>query len=212
MTAREKMSNDNKSPATREYLDRAISELDTSLQDFTPSQLDTSSPELPQSSTHPIAKDGNSIPAEKETENEKEDANWRFTFHAPTLNPLSFRSDNSSSQSTSSSGSTKIKLPMTEAESSIQRREIYNAALANCAEKHEKLQQCFQNGKWWDKMRLCENERTDFWRCFHQQKKLLKALGFKLPNNTPEKDNEILQKAMHTEAHEDIKTEKQEDL
>ncbi|KAG1144507.1 hypothetical protein G6F37_002351 [Rhizopus arrhizus] len=118
---------------------------------------------------------------EKEQEQPKEQPTpAQFNRHAATVNPIS-------------TGSSEDQLPSTALLTSReQRNEIHDAALTVCADLHENLMTCFQHGSWWDKAKMCEEQKQKFWKCFNAQKQFFKDVGYKAPMNTEKEDAKIL--------------------
>ena len=55
-----------------------------------------------------------------------------------------------------------------------QRREIHETAVDNCADLHADLLTCFKHGSWWDKAKMCEQQKQRFWKCYNKQKVIIK--------------------------------------
>lgn len=102
---------------------------------------------------------------EKEQEQPKEQPTpAQFNRHAATVNPIR-------------TGSSEDQLPSTALLTSReQRNEIHDAALTVCADLHENLMTCFQHGSWWDKAKMCEEQKQKFWKCYNAQKVLDNSL------------------------------------
>ncbi|CAO3588117.1 unnamed protein product [Absidia cylindrospora] len=115
------------------------------------------------------------------------DPSAHFAFHKTTTNPMESTSDYSQQQQQQ-----EPQVVWTVRDFSDQRREIHDTALVNCSDLHVDLMQCFQHGSWWDKAKMCEDQKQKFWSCFHSQKKFLKAANYKGPVSTPEEDDIIL--------------------
>ncbi|RUS21758.1 hypothetical protein BC937DRAFT_91513 [Endogone sp. FLAS-F59071] len=112
-----------------------------------------------------------------------------FDLHRPTIDPYLAPAPPAPQQKQ------KRNLIYTSSEFLDQKREIHQAALDNCADLHSDLLTCFQTGSWWDKARLCEDQKQKFWNCYNEQKKTLKDLNYKSSINTPQENEEILRRA-----------------
>ncbi|CAO3634481.1 unnamed protein product [Cunninghamella blakesleeana] len=135
------------------------------------------------------------------------DTSSHFNFHKATQNPMS----NESQPSPQIDNNHNIKyeqdsIPVwTPKQFTDQRRDIHDTALLNCADLNMELMNCFQNGSWWDKAKMCEAQKQKFWSCFHSQKKFLKDTNYKGPMNTQEVDDMILMDAMKLRKEHDEK-------
>ncbi|CAO3629013.1 unnamed protein product [Cunninghamella echinulata] len=143
------------------------------------------------------------IKQQEEREKEKttpilDSSSSHFNFHKTTQNPIvndqqAYINNNNKYESTTA----KKEIPTwTPKEFTDQRREIHDTALLNCSDLNMELMNCFQNGSWWDKAKMCEAQKQKFWSCFHSQKKFLKDTNYKGPMNTPQVDDMILMDAM----------------
>lgn len=76
------------------------------------------------------------------------------------------------------------------------RKQKVNAgAMFNCALAEFELSQCFTNGSWWDKSKLCESQKSAFWSCLEGNKKALNILGYEEAGNTEEQNEKLLSMA-----------------
>ncbi|KAI9312168.1 hypothetical protein BX666DRAFT_1881194 [Dichotomocladium elegans] len=117
-----------------------------------------------------------------------------YDRHRPTLNPIPADAptvDNSQQQVPQ-----RPKVMWVVRDMLDQKREIHEKALDNCADLHVDLMTCFKDGSWWDKARMCENQKQKFWKCYQTQKDFLKKANYKGPVSTPEEDAKIEQEAI----------------
>jgi hypothetical protein len=112
----------------------------------------TTLPTPPPSSTPP--------PPKKDDTPPPSDPSSHYAFHKATTNPIP-ASDATQQEPT---------IVWTVRDVSDQRKEIHETALVNCSDLHVDLMQCFQHGSWWDKAKMCEDQKQKFWACFHSQK------------------------------------------
>ncbi|KAG1172333.1 hypothetical protein G6F70_004881 [Rhizopus microsporus] len=116
---------------------------------------------------------------EQKKEQLPEKTESHFNIHAQTVNPIS----------TDSSDKPSMEIYTSSRE---QRNEIHETALTVCADLHENLMTCFQHGSWWDKAKMCEEQKQKFWACYSAQKQFLKGVNYKGPGNTEQEDARIL--------------------
>ncbi|ORX60250.1 hypothetical protein DM01DRAFT_1332405 [Hesseltinella vesiculosa] len=116
-----------------------------------------------------------------------------FSFHRTTSNPIP-----ATPQIPEPASQEKMPMEPQYAVRSYgdQRQHIHDTAQTNCADLHADLLQCFQHGSWWDKAKMCEDQKQQFWACFHSQKEFLKKANYKNPFSTPEEDERILLEAL----------------
>ncbi|KAI8986384.1 hypothetical protein BDB01DRAFT_834368 [Pilobolus umbonatus] len=125
-----------------------------------------------------------------------------LNIHLPTINPIS-------SEKKEQKDNTPVpEVTYTSRDFKEQRNVIHETALTVCADLHENLLNCFQNGSWWDKAKMCEEQKQLFWKCYNTQKTFLKEVDYKGPMNTDQEDNNILLAAFHLRTKQDkAKTE-----
>ncbi|KAI8341240.1 hypothetical protein BC941DRAFT_416299 [Chlamydoabsidia padenii] len=134
----------------------------------------------------------NNTPKQEQPNDTPPDPSAHFTFHKATTNPMTPASDYTQQQPEQ-----EPQVVWTVRDVTDQRREIHETALVNCSDLHVDLMQCFQHGSWWDKAKMCEDQKQKFWSCFHSQKKFLKAANYKGPISTPEEDDVVLMRALN---------------
>jgi type IV secretory pathway VirB10-like protein len=96
-------------------------------------------------------------------------ASEHFKVHLPTQNPI----PSSESAATSADQEPRHEQPQitwTARDFKDQRNEIHETSLTICADLHEDLLTCFQHGSWWDKAKMCEEQKQKFWSCYNAQK------------------------------------------
>ncbi|KAI8059875.1 hypothetical protein BC940DRAFT_171357 [Gongronella butleri] len=125
-----------------------------------------------------------------------------FSFHRATTNPIPSSSSSPIPEPTQKEQNAPSKPVYAVRSLADQRQEIHDTALANCADLNVELLNCFQHGSWWDKAKMCEDQKQRFWACFHQQKKFLKDANYKNPISTPEEDDHTLMKALQSRKDE----------
>ncbi|KAI9026406.1 hypothetical protein CLU79DRAFT_45212 [Phycomyces nitens] len=92
----------------------------------------------------------------------------QFKLHLPTVNPIPTNENPKDEQKLKDQNNPKIEWAVRDFMD--QKREIHETALENCADLHQDLFTCFKDGSWWDKARMCEDQKQRFWTCYHQQK------------------------------------------
>lgn len=76
------------------------------------------------------------------------------------------------------------------------RKSFINAgARFNCAIAEAELNECFTNGSWWDKAKLCELQKSTFWDCLEGNKKVLADIGYGEASNTEAENQTLLGRA-----------------
>ncbi|KAM0799517.1 hypothetical protein BDR22DRAFT_321810 [Usnea florida] len=75
--------------------------------------------------------------------------------------------------------------------------QIGRAAVENCVEEQIAVQDCWEQGRWRDKMMMCRGENRTFERCYIMQSRFLKALGYQSSSTRPESVDEAIQ--MHAD-------------
>ncbi|KAI9250321.1 hypothetical protein BY458DRAFT_524776 [Sporodiniella umbellata] len=185
----------DQSTTAREYVESYIQEYKNEQEYLLKEQprYDPTQP-LPEA---PIRKEGQQQ-QQPETQPSKEQPS-SFNMHAPTMNPIP-----SSEPVDPASLSAQLS-------SRAQRSELHNTSLTICADVHEELITCFQYGSWWDKAKMCEEQKQKFWKCYNAQKRFLKDVGYMGPNNTEKEDARILVAAYKLRDKMDGKTEKNAD-
>ncbi|KAI8097341.1 uncharacterized protein BX664DRAFT_326161 [Halteromyces radiatus] len=134
----------------------------------------------------------------------------QFSFHKATTNPMASEND-SIPQQQQQQQQQEPKVVWTVRDFTDQRQEIHDTALVNCSDLHIDLMQCFQHGSWWDKAKMCEDQKQRFWKCFHSQKNFLKAANYKGPISTPEEDDTVLMQAIKLRDQQDAADTTKED-
>ncbi|KAI8968312.1 hypothetical protein BDF20DRAFT_916857 [Mycotypha africana] len=128
----------------------------------------------------------------------QENISAHLNIHLPTHNPIP--SSSTTNRSTDTVQNKKqdgnIEYTLSAQDFKEQRIEIHEAATTNCVDLQEELFQCFQHGSWWDKAKMCEEQKQKFWACFQAQKAFLKEVNYKSPFNTQEQDDRILARAL----------------
>lgn len=92
-----------------------------------------------------------------------------FNIHLPTQNPIS-TSDRNKSEDQRQQQQQQQQQHWTSQGIKEQRSEIHETALTICADLNEELMNCFNNGSWWDKAKMCEDQKQKFWNCYNSQK------------------------------------------
>lgn len=96
------------------------------------------------------------------------DTSSHFNFHKATQNPMA--NETQPSPQIDKKYEQENIPTWTAKQFTDQRREIHDTALLNCSDLNMELMNCFQNGSWWDKAKMCEAQKQKFWSCFHSQK------------------------------------------
>lgn len=202
------MSNNNKSTGTaREYVESIVQ--DQNVEELLAKQQPRYDPQKHQQ--QPAL---DSFSASKQSQEEEQSSeSTKYNIHRPTINPIPSNHDdakNNDKQHTNVVWAVRDFLD--------QKREIHETALDNCADLHADLLSCFKHGSWWDKAKMCEDQKQKFWNCYKKQKvtiiirslcvcvdrensrlfikEFLKANNYKGPVSTPEQDAHVLQQAI----------------
>lgn len=130
-------------------------------------------------------------PLEKEPQPEPVQASDHYKLHLPTQNPIP---SNENTQSTTDSEA-KEQVEWASRDFKEQRNEIHETSLTICADLHQDLFTCFKDGSWWDKAKMCEEQKQTFWKCYNTQKRFLKDVNYKGPVTSHEEDRRILLEA-----------------
>ncbi|CAO3656105.1 unnamed protein product [Mucor hiemalis] len=113
-------------------------------------------------------------PLEKEPEAAPVKASDHYKVHLRTQNPIPSSSNTeSNTESTQQQQQQQQEQPQVQWASrdfKEQRNEIHETSLTVCANLHEKLMTCFKDGSWWDKAKMCEDQKQRFWSCYNAQK------------------------------------------
>ncbi|KAF6226975.1 hypothetical protein HO133_008416 [Letharia lupina] len=75
--------------------------------------------------------------------------------------------------------------------------QIGRAAVENCVEEQLAVNDCYDTGRWRDKLMMCRGENRAFERCYIMQSRFLKALGYLSTYSRPESVDEAIQ--MHAD-------------
>ncbi|KAG0166999.1 hypothetical protein DFQ28_011709 [Apophysomyces sp. BC1034] len=134
--------------------------------------------------------------------NQKQERGSTYNLHQPTINPIPASDTKPTAENPKVVWAVRDFLD--------QKREIHETALGNCADLHSDLLTCFKDGSWWDKAKMCEDQKQKFWNCYNDQKKFLKTANYKGPISTPEEDTKILYDAINMRREEE-KTSKQQE-
>lgn len=129
-------------------------------------------------------------PLEQEAQPEPAQASDHYKVHLPTQNPIPSKEANESPKQ-----APKEQVEWAVRDFKDQRNEIHETALTVCADLHETLFTCFKDGSWWDKAKMCEEQKQTFWKCYNTQKRFLKDVNYKGPVTSHEEDNRILVEA-----------------
>lgn len=171
----------------RDYVESYVGESDDYLKNEQP-RYDANKP-MVQPHTEPL---------EAEPPSEPVQASEHYKLHLRTQNPIA--------SSTKQEDTTPNSTPTTEQDREPvvtwaardfkeQRNEIHETSLTICADLHENLFTCFKDGSWWDKAKMCEEQKQTFWKCYNTQKRFLKDVNYKGPVTSAEEDRRILQEA-----------------
>ncbi|KAI9270969.1 hypothetical protein EDC94DRAFT_596681 [Helicostylum pulchrum] len=133
-------------------------------------------------------------PLEQEPEAESVQASEHYKVHLPTQNPIP-STNNITSDETSTTTEPQPQIQYSARDFKEQRNEIHETALTVCADLHESLFTCFKDGSWWDKAKMCEEQKQTFWKCYNTQKVFLKDVNYKGPVTTEQEDNRIMAEA-----------------
>lgn len=68
---------------------------------------------------------------------------------------------------------------------------IGRAAIENCVLEQMAEKDCFVNGSWGKRMKMCREENRAFNRCYVMQQRFLKALGYLSSAQTPEEEERV---------------------
>lgn len=116
--------------------------------------------------TKPVSQP-NTTPLEQEPEAEPAQASEHYKVHLPTQNPIP---STTNSDATSTTTTAEPQIQWAARDFKEQRNEIHETALTVCADLHESLFTCFKDGSWWDKAKMCEEQKQTFWKCYNTQK------------------------------------------
>ncbi|KAG2209754.1 hypothetical protein INT47_001902 [Mucor saturninus] len=141
-------------------------------------------------------------------------ASDHYKLHLRTQNPIpsTEKNDTPATTTATTKTSTAEKKEPVAVEWAVrdfkeQRNEIHETSLTICADLHEALFTCFKDGSWWDKAKMCEEQKQTFWKCYNTQKRFLKDVNYKGPVTSPEEDRRILQEAYKLRDKLDAKEE-----
>jgi hypothetical protein len=148
----------NNKGSARDYVESYIEKDDTYLSQEQP-RYDPSKP----------ISQPNTTPLEKEPEAEPVKASDHYKVHLPTQNPISSSTEKEANAETTA----QPQIQYTARDFKEQRNEIHETSLTVCADLHEDLMTCFKDGSWWDKAKMCEDQKQKFWSCYNAQKVLL---------------------------------------
>ncbi|KAK4510221.1 uncharacterized protein ATC70_006393 [Mucor velutinosus] len=177
------MSNNKEQGSARDYIKSYVKESNT--EDYLQQEQPRYDPTKPIQSPQPT-------PVEQEPLPEPVQTSEHYKVHLPTQNPIP------SNENTEPRAEQQQQPPQpvwAARDFKEQRSEIHETSLTVCADLHENLMTCFQHGSWWDKAKMCEEQKQKFWSCYNAQKKFLKEVNYKGPINTEKEDNEILLRA-----------------
>jgi hypothetical protein len=95
-----------------------------------------------------------------------------YKVHLRTVNPIPSQEETTSNkeQQQQQQQEQEPEVVWTSRDIKHQRNEIHETSLAICGDLHEKLTSCFTNGSWWDKAKMCEEQKQKFWLCYNTQK------------------------------------------
>ncbi|KAI8643876.1 hypothetical protein BD408DRAFT_384641 [Parasitella parasitica] len=181
------MSN-NEQASARDYIKSYVKESDS--EDYLQKEQPHYDPTKPIQSPQPTPVEQNPLPEHTQTSE-------HYNVHLPTQNPIPSNDNNDWKEpKTQQQQQEQQQEPIWAARDfKEQRKEVHETSLTVCADLHENLMTCFQHGSWWDKAKMCEEQKQRFWTCYNAQKKFLKEVNFKGPVNTEKEDNEILLRA-----------------
>lgn len=77
------------------------------------------------------------------------------------------------------------------------RAQIGRAAVENCVEEQMAVNDCYEKGRWRDRLTMCRAENRAFERCYVMQSRFLKALGYLSTYSRPGSVEEAIQ--MHAD-------------
>lgn len=168
----------NKSTAT-DYVKSYVGNNTTS-EDYLSQQQPRYDPSKPiaQPQTTPLEQD----PAPPATNTE---ASEHWKMHLPTQNPI----PTAEKQGTATAESQTQQQAQQQEQPEIvwaardfkeQRSEIHETSLTVCADLHENLMTCFKDGSWWDKAKMCEDQKQKFWTCYNTQKVRGRIMGLEV--------------------------------
>ncbi|KAL7314260.1 hypothetical protein PS15m_005857 [Mucor circinelloides] len=179
------MSNNKEQGSARDYIKSYVKESNT--EDYLQKEQPRYDPTKPIQSPQPT-------PVEQEPLSEPIQTSEHYKMHLPTQNPIP--SNENKEPRAEQQQQQQPQQPVWAARDfKEQRSEIHETSLTVCADLHENLMTCFQHGSWWDKAKMCEEQKQKFWSCYNTQKKFLKEVNYKGPVNTEKEDNEILLRA-----------------
>lgn len=153
------MSNNKEQGSARDYIKSYVKESNT--EDYLQKEQPRYDPTKPIQSPQPT-------PVEQESLPEPVQTSEHYKVHLPTQNPIP---SNENKESKKPEQSQQPQQPVWAARDfKEQRSEIHEASLTVCADLHEDLMTCFQHGSWWDKAKMCEEQKQRFWGCYNAQK------------------------------------------
>ncbi|KAI8888201.1 hypothetical protein K501DRAFT_240922 [Backusella circina FSU 941] len=178
-------------PTARDYVESYINENDDLTNDFLKQQQPRYDP------TKPL-----DTPKQQQKEEQEESkldpnvlASEHYKVHLRTVNPIPSQEQATKTNEQQQQDQEQEQGPevvWTSRDIKHQRNEIHDTSLAICGELHDNLLSCFTNGSWWDKAKMCEEQKQKFWLCYNTQKKFLKQVNYKGPVNTQKQDDRIL--------------------
>lgn len=115
-------------------------------------------------------------PLEKEPESEPIKASDHYKVHLRTQNPIP-NADKESTTEPTPQQQQKVELQWAARDFKEQRNEIHETSLTVCADLHQDLMTCFKDGSWWDKAKMCEDQKRKFWSCYNAQKVRQSSIG-----------------------------------
>lgn len=110
----------------------------------------------------PSVVDEKAAPATTSTANQQQETT--FNIHLPTQNPIP------SNENEQERIQERPAIQLTAGDFKEQRKDVHDTALTVCVDLHEQLLNCFQHGSWWDKAKMCEEQKQKFWHCYNNQK------------------------------------------
>ena len=109
-------------------------------------------------------------PLEKEQPVESAQVSEHFKVHLPTQNPI----PSSSEEEKEPKETQEPQVQWAARDFKEQRGDIHETSLTLCADLHGDLMTCFKDGSWWDKAKMCEDQKQKFWSCYNAQKVFLR--------------------------------------
>lgn len=153
------MSNNKEQGSARDYIKSYVKEANT--EDYLQKEQPRYDPTKPIQSPQPT-------PVEQEPLPEPIQTSEHYKVHLPTQNPIP---SNETNEPRAEQQQQQTQQPVWAARDfKEQRSEIHETSLTVCADLHENLMTCFQHGSWWDKAKMCEEQKQKFWSCYNAQK------------------------------------------